>query len=244
MPWARSALVLGLICGAGCSGARPSALATTTTTSSASTHAASTGGGTGGTTGTIDIGCGNVSEQGYCNGTVAEDCYANDLVDAGTAIIEQDCATTVAGAPPLVCGVVSSDYLEYGVACLAQPSNPCAFQDAAGNTVLTACAGDGGMACLLQDTPNGSACTPGFQPYAFEADGGLQQPYCVNDALVVSGVYDQPAAIDCASYGGQCSDGGCVGIPSGRLCDNTLLTCAAGLFCPANPDGGSTSCTP
>ena len=239
-------LGVGLLVGA-CSGSHPSA----TSSTGGSGGSSGTGGGTSGTTGTIDLGCGTVSEQGECDANVAKDCYTGDLADGGTAIIAQNCSTTVTNGPALVCGAVSGDYLAYGVACESASANPCAFDDSSGQIVLVPCAGDAGVGCVLQNTMQGSTCEGGFTPCTYFDDGGLPAPYCftppggaATNLLILNCVYDQPTAIDCGTYGGQCANdaGVCENLPSGAFCDS-LFVCAGGpAACVQPPDGGLHVC--
>ncbi len=164
-----------------------------------------------------DQGCGDLTLQGECVGSVVTFCDTNT-----DTIIEYDCADRSQFPDATTeCSLVNA---EWGVDCTVAPSGTCAyFTD------------EGFEADLCRGTEPGClesnetfACVENVGTCA-EEDVGT----CDGDTLTWACNASQPQLTDCASYGGTCDadDEACVGLPVGSLCDDALLVCADGLDC-------------
>jgi len=217
-----SALAIAALLVAGCGG----------------THSVGVDGGPAGTTGTIDPGCGTVSEPGSCVGNTLSYCGTGDLPDGGTAVFTGDCSTALSGVT-LTCGVVDASY---GNDCVVPTGDGCVFRDASsGGIVIPLCAGGPGAACVLG--PTGSACATGRTACTPQPDGGATLT-CVGNLLEIGCQVDQPVGYDCQAFGGGCFNAQCQNLPAGAPCDpasvaDPLFLCATGHACQAVPDGGS-----
>jgi hypothetical protein len=151
--------------------------------------------------------CGAVTAQGSCNGNVVSYCDTN----IGQAVT-YDCTMRFS---------TSSRCIEidpaFGFRCAEAVGSDC-FIDDHGTPLTLFCQGQN-AGCLeklsgVTCTENLGPCTPG------------QIGSCQGDRLLQKCNADQPYFVDCASYGGTCSNRRCVDIPAGGLCDDQTLICA------------------
>ncbi len=129
------------------------------------------------------------------------------------------------------------------------------------------CESDGdcanGLTCLddtcvvgCDGVPTAGTCTP--SEFAYCANPGqpteeirtlsLSEPVCFNDLLMQScGPTGQPEGIDCVSVGGDCSQGACIALPEGAICNDETLVCGsdgtgAALVCAGKDAQGEGTC--
>ena len=167
-------------------------------------------------------GCGAVTLQGQCNGTVLEYCNGSN------ELTRIDCATEyfpaeVVGAS---CVFVSNDY---GFDCASPTGSTCVYQDQEGQPMPTFCANDGD-GCVSDITGNeGFTCRSGLA--SCDSNGANQTATCEGNLLYLSCLPgDQPLAFDCSSNGGTCAAGACQA-PINESCDGTVVQCLDGLTC-------------
>lgn len=163
--------------------------------------------------GTPDAGdnCGPITPEGECQGS--EVVYCNE----GT-VERIDCAMDY--DPPAACVLIEASY---GVDCAVATGDGCLYLDENDDYVQTFCQGTG-AGCV--ETPNDVTCAPGVGACT-ETD----IDHCRGDRLITDCLINQPYVIDCAAYGGTCSEGACRGVPTGSFCDPTLIQCADGNDC-------------
>jgi MYXO-CTERM domain-containing protein len=150
-------------------------------------------------------GCGPITLEGECQGS--EVVYCNE------GVVERiDCATEY--DPPAMCGEVDPSY---GVDCLLAQGEGCLFIDENGDYVQSFCQGPG-AGCV--ETPNEVTCEANLGA-CVEADIDR----CVGNRLMTDCLINQPYFIDCAEYGGICSEGACRQVPAGSFCDPSLILC-------------------
>jgi hypothetical protein len=200
--------------------------------------------GTGGSTGsTGTAACGAVTLQGSCSGDVATFCYAGDLPDGGTGVVNLNCASDY--APPNDNVTCSTIDLDYGVNCAAKAGTVCGFLDSTNQPAYALCAGGPGAGCVLGAL--GPVCQTNLTPCSRLPDAGAPPPQCVGSLLQFACHIDQPIGYDCASYGGNCSNTTCINLAAGAPCDlpdagERAFFCASNLSCVVLPDGGFPEC--
>lgn len=167
-----------------------------------------------------DQGCGDVTAEGLCDGSVVTFCDVT-----ADELITYDCADRATFPEETTQCTDVTD--EWGVDCTVAPGGECAFFTDDGDFVWAPplCRGTE-PACL--ETAEAFECVENAGT-CVEADIGT----CDGDTLVWSCAASQPFLIDCGSYGGTCSaaEEACVELPAGAICDDALYQCAAGLDC-------------
>lgn len=163
------------------------------------------------------VGCGDVTAEGFCEADILTYCD----VEADELVVV-DCADAFP-AREATCTDIS---VAYGSDCAVAVGEDCLLED---GTILF-CQGTN-PGCL--DNITGFACTTGLGPCT-DADEGT----CDGDLLLSVCNVNQPFTVDCASYGGVCSDAqnACV-MDAGEFCDGVDFQCAAGLTCTDNTCG-------
>lgn len=162
------------------------------------------------------LGCGNVTDHGVCNGSIASYC---DTTVTPNVLITIDCEQQLGrGAQCL------DDPQQPRVGCQAVANGPCLELDASGNLTSTRCTGDA-PACV--QGPTDSACTPGVGTCGVDEIGTC---FAGRQALILGCLDTQPWLLDCTQFGATCGPGVCVDAPEGAVC-NTNVLCAAGLQC-------------
>jgi hypothetical protein len=187
-------------------------------------------------------GCGDVTPQGECDGTVVTYCEQGVTPEE---VISYDCGDRdFYPDESTTCSEVTA---EYGVDCTVAAGGTCGYFDENDDFVWIFCRGDE-PACL--ETSTTIACIENAGTCDDEA-----APTCDGDLLSLACAATQPYVVDCASYGGSCDDAqdACTGLPAGATCDDAVLVCADGLDCqvgvcvlveqpdagPGDDDGGS-----
>lgn len=158
--------------------------------------------------------CDGVTAEGFCEGDTLTYCD----VDADE-VITVDCADQLSPRDATCIEVNPT----YGSDCAVAVGEDCLLDD---GTILFCQGTDPG--CL--DSVTGFACTEDLGPCT-EAEEGT----CDGDLLLSVCVVDQPFVVDCASYGGACSEAeeACV-MDAGELCDDVDFVCGPGLTCTDN----------
>lgn len=187
-------------------------------TSSSSGGSSSGGSSSGGST----AGCGSVTLEGSCSGNVLTYCAPGDT------LVTVDCAPN-----GFTCGLVNP---AWGYDCLAPVGDACVFSNGAQGSQQVFCAGTNPGCVIREDAAGATQSVCQANVGACTANGFA--PACVgNNLLNVSCLSSQPLTYDCQSLGGTgCSNGTCVGVTAGNLCD-AFLVCAAGLTCQADAQG-------
>lgn len=174
-------------------------------------------------------GCGTVTPEGECNGNTLLYC---DTTATPNELVTFDCVSKI--DPGAICQTISP---EYGVDCALAPGTECVYADENDDLFFLFCQG-AGAACV--ETATTSVCSTGIAACTEDEIGA-----CRGDQAVVDCVEGQGWYLDCASLGGSCDTGSCVGIPEGGACGDGI-ECATGLVCddaftcaPAAPDAGT-----
>lgn len=192
----------------------------------------SAGGGTdggsndAGTTGNTDAGgvdagggCGAITELGACDGTKLSWCNAQKKVDS------EDCKDYFGTSQAGVC--VEIDKTQ-GHFCAAKTGDECLFEDDDGELTVEYC---GGAKPGCVELPTGATCTENVGVCTDD-----DKNTCKGDLAIWHCNTPQPAATNCAAFGGKCTEENgeaiCTGVPKGRECDPDYgINCAAGLTC-------------
>jgi hypothetical protein len=162
-----------------------------------------------------------------CDGDRLEVCAADRL---GYELVE-NCDETVAVDTPLACGMHTSSG---EMACVSPVGGACLWYEiVTGDEILYRCSGDDPLCSGGSTTEQDFRCVDaGFT--CADGDRGT----CVGDFLVGDCFHGQPLGWDCASFGGECADGGgsatCIGLPEREACGTVTageMRCAEGLAC-------------
>ena len=160
----------------------------------------------------VTQGCGDVTFQGECDGTVVRYCVED------TELVEEDCADV---AENFTCGYISEDFGNY---CVLPAGDSC-LVDLGEGAQPWFCAGTE-PGCII-GAGGESACTENVGT----CDPAVEDAACVGDMLVQACLETQPFGIDCAALGGTCGEAQCSGLPVDSICAEDLLNCAEGLTC-------------
>ncbi len=160
-------------------------------------------------------GCGTLTFEGECVGTLLRYC------DEG-AIVEEECADTSApnGGAALTCVEISADF---GFACAALTGEECVSDEA-----LYFCTGT--QAGCVDNGVTG-VCTENLGAFT-ETDIGT----CDGEDLIVDVIETQPYILECAEVGGTCDAAAsiCVGADLDMPCFADFIDCDDGLECTDN----------
>lgn len=160
--------------------------------------------------------CG-VSPQGQCNGTVLTTCNANGQAEM------IDCAMNAPGA---ICTPISA---AAGNDCQYPPGAACLLVDDMGSVYNAFCQGTRAGCVAVAE---GTRCVENVGPCT-----AADEETCTGNRLLHTCSEGQPLIVDCAAFGGACSNGACANLGRGAPCDD-ILACVPGVGCTDNYCGG------
>ena len=161
----------------------------------------------------VTEGCGEVTFQGECDGSVVRYC-ADD-----TTLVEEDCAVDFGES--FTCGYISEEFGNY---CVLPAGDSCLID-----------LGEGAQPWFCAGTEPGCVIGAGGESACTEnvgiCDPAVEVAVCDGNLLVQACQQTQPFAIDCDALGGTCGEAQCSGLPVDAICVADLLNCAEGLTC-------------
>ena len=163
--------------------------------------------------------CGDVPETGKCDGAKLSWCSKEKTLQS------EDCAKYFEGTQTGVCIEVDKTQ---GHFCAAPVGGECLFEDEDGDLSVEFCGGKEG-GCI--ELPDGATCTENTGTCT-----AADENTCKGNLAIWHCNAPQPAATDCAAFGGKCEvkdkEAICTGIGEGKDCDPDYgINCAAGLSC-------------
>jgi hypothetical protein len=171
--------------------------------------------------------CMGEPETGRCTGDVLTFCDPTE--PGGGRVYTVNCATEV--FPAGVSATCAEVNPTYGYDCVVAQGEECRFLDGE-QFVYAFCAGGRTSACVA-DTPDGvHRCSTGAGACTAPEPGSAFRPACSAQVAILQCTEGQPAGLNCAALGGQCTDGACSSLPLGAPCGDRL-GCSAAAACDA-----------